>query len=249
MDVDVPLGFRGRIGRSAPSTLKPIASHFSRSSLVGPCPPISGTPPLGLGSRLQRCSAKRTVDTGCHFRSVPRTDLGYWQRFIGLHSRIEWIFHRPQRMGSSKGEWRLVGDGATNESGWEGRLTASHPAGDVITTAWNVTTEPSTWSFSTDTRVERLVPKADEATPWNFSLALDGEGQEPAQKTGRRYSKFVTSYCSKIAFRAPSNGSMRSKAKRRCVVAGMGLVTRVGQSNLQHCALNRVVLQPYPFGF
>jgi hypothetical protein len=74
------------------------------------------------------------------------------------------------------GEWRLVGDGAATETGWEGSLTASHPAGDGIKTSWNVTTTSTDWSFSTDTRVERLAPKADQASPWELYARIGWRG-------------------------------------------------------------------------
>lgn len=74
------------------------------------------------------------------------------------------------------GQWDLTGRGKANETGWNGNLMASHPDGDAITTEWKVELEPSGWSFTTDTRVEQLVPKKESSSPWELYAHIEWRG-------------------------------------------------------------------------
>ena len=177
MDVDVPLGFRGANWEIGPINIETDRLAFLSEFVGRPLPSYFGAHrrwALEADYNGAQLSARLTP-AAISGQSLELTwDIG--NDSSGFTAALNGFSIDPNEWDLRKGEWRLVGDGATNESGWEGRLTASHPAGDVITTAWNVTTEPSTWSFSTDTRVERLVPKADEATPWELFARVGWRG-------------------------------------------------------------------------
>ena len=66
------------------------------------------------------------------------------------------------------GDWELIGHGYATATGWEGRMTVSHPDGDGINTEWNATWDAPAWSFSTETRIEQLTPSPQSTTPWEL---------------------------------------------------------------------------------
>ena len=213
MDVDVPLGFQGANWEIGPINIETARLSFLSEFAGIPLPSYFGAHRswvLAADYNGEQVSARLTPDAISE-QSLELT-WGVGNDSSDFTAALNGFSIDPNVRDLRTGKWRLAGDGAINESGWGGQLSFSHPAGDVITTAWDVTTEASAWSFSTDTRVERLTPRPMRPPLGNFSLALDGEGQEPAWITGRRYSKFVMLCCSKIAFRAPLNDSMPFKS-------------------------------------
>jgi hypothetical protein len=67
-----------------------------------------------------------------------------------------------------QGNWDLIGHGHATATGWEGRMKASHPAGDGINTEWNATWNAPAWSISTESRIEQLTPSAQSTSPWEL---------------------------------------------------------------------------------
>ena len=177
MDVDVPLGFEGANWEVGPISIETTRLTFLSEFAGIPLPSYFGAHRrwvLAAEYDGVQVSARLTPDA-ISDQSLELT----WGAGIDssdFTATLNGFSIDPNERDLRTGEWRLVGDGAINESGWGGQLTVSHPAGDVITTAWDVTTEASAWSFSTDTRVERLAPKADEATPWELYARMKWRG-------------------------------------------------------------------------
>ena len=177
LDVDVPLAFQGSNYEIGPFSIEtarlellskfagmPLPSYFRAHRHWVLEAEYSGT----------EVSARLTPDAVSNQSLALTWDLGNDQSEFS--AALTGFSVDPVERDIRTGEWRWIGDGATNATGWGGSLTASHPAGDVISTAWNVTTEASAWSFSTDTRVERLAPKTDEASPWELYARIGWRG-------------------------------------------------------------------------
>ena len=177
LDVKVPLDFQDANWEIGPINIETTRLAFLSEFAGRPLPSYFGTHRrwvLAADYNGAQVSAQLTP-AAISDQSLELTwDLGHDSS--GFTAALNGFSIDPNERDLRTGAWRLVGDGAASGSGWGGRLTASHPAGDVITTAWNVTTEPSTWSFSTDTRVERLVPKANDATPWELFARIGWRG-------------------------------------------------------------------------
>ena len=101
--------------------------------------------------------------------------------------------------------------------------------------------------FSTETRVEQLVPKADDNPLGTFRscwmACVRNRHKNWTQVLEVRDIVLLENRVPRTFERFDA-----VQKSRRCVVARMGIGTRVGQSNLQHGALNRMFIQPYPFG-
>ena len=177
MDVDVPLGFQEANWEIGPINIETARLSFLSEFAGIPLPSYFGAYRrwvLAADYNGEQVSARLTPDAISE-QSLELT-WGVGNDSSDFTAALNGFSIDPNERDLRTGKWRLVGDGAINESGWGGQLSFSHPAGDVITTAWDVTTEASAWSFSTDTRVERLAPKADEATPWELYARMKWRG-------------------------------------------------------------------------
>jgi hypothetical protein len=177
MDVDVPLGFQGANLEIGPINIETARLAFLSEFAGMPLPSYFGVHRrwvLAADYNGTQVSARLTPDAISDQSLELTWDVG--KDSSGFTAALNGFSIDPNELDLRTGDWRLVGDGAINESGWGGQLTASHPAGDVITTAWTVATESPTLSFSTDTRLARLVPAADEATPWELFARIGWRG-------------------------------------------------------------------------
>lgn len=177
LDVDLPLAFHDSNWEIGPISIETARLEFLSKSAGMPLPSYFGAHrrwKLEAEYSGAEVSARLTPDAVSNQSLALTWDMGNDQSEFS--AALNGFSIDPNKRDIRTGEWRLMGDGATNETGWAGSLTASHPTGDVITTDWYVTTQPSAWSFSTDTRVERLAAKADEASPWELYARIGWRG-------------------------------------------------------------------------
>lgn len=177
MDVDVPLAFQGSNWDIGPINIDTARLSFISELAGRPLPSYFGAHRrwvLAADYNGEQVSARLTPVALSNQSLELTCDVG--NAPLEFTAELNGFSIDPNNRDVRTGEWRLIGAGTTNASSCGGRLTASHPAGDVITTDWNVTAEPTSWSFSSDTRVERLVPKADEATPWELYARIGWRG-------------------------------------------------------------------------